>query len=67
MNGDNFEKDAEAFLTDYGASVLIANKNPEFTSKWLYAFQELHRTGIRQLKGLLALYEVEIKSSKLEA
>lgn len=60
MDDDNFEKDAERFLIDYGSSILVANDVYDYTKR-LLAFQELREKGIRQLKTLLSLYEVEIK------
>lgn len=52
-----FEKEADKFLTEYGAAVLNLNKKhaaAEASSARMRGFEKLHTQGIKRIKGLLA-------------
>ncbi len=53
----NLEKEADNFLTKYGAAILSLNKKhpvSEDSSVRMRGFEKLRRQGIKRIKGLIA-------------
>lgn len=57
---NDFEKEAEKFLTWYGAEVLSVNRISEGDKARFVAFHNLHVKGKRKLKALIAEFAVDV-------